>query len=132
MRRSETGETLLLFESNFMRSVNPMMILQLLRERTMYIYELSGELSRRCGSRYSALPLYPIMRRLQDSGYVEETEQCIMDNRVRIYYGITDAGCEYLEQLKSRYRELLQQVETVAFPVPTKVKKAETPAEDKK
>lgn len=98
MRKNETVESRA-FDNNFLRVLTPIMILHLLTVKPMYIYQISAELSKKSGGRFEALPLYPVMNRLLNEGYVEETGQKIVDNRVRNFYGITPAGKNYLKEL---------------------------------
>ena len=85
------------FEDYFKRAASPMLVLHLLDEQPMYVYQMTL--------------LYPVIYRLVDQGYLEEGEKQISpDNRVRQYYRITDAGREYLHSLFPRYLKLHQAV----------------------
>ena len=90
------------------------MILFLLQERPMYVYELIQELDRRSQSEYKVAALYLAMNRLQKFGYISEAEKQISDqNRVRKYYRITDSGTMYFEQLKEQYQKMTRAIEQI-------------------
>lgn len=102
------------FEDSFKRATSPMMTLLLLNERPMYVYSLSQELEKRSNSNYKMNFLYPVLYRLQEQGYVTEYSQEITEShRTRNYYAITEEGKEYLRFMLSKYRELLEAVDTV-------------------
>lgn len=73
----------------------------------MYGYEISSAMKKRSGGQYTIAVLYPVLYRLKEQGYIEETGTEISDGRARSYYKITAAGEEYLA-------ETLQQYETIS------------------
>ena len=96
----ETGHS---FEDYFKRAVNPMLVLEILSERSMYVYEMANELEKRSNGQYTISLLYPVIYRLASHGFVREGPKAISeDNRVRQYYEITPEGTAYLHQY-SRY-----------------------------
>lgn len=100
------------FEDYFKRALNPMVILSLLLERPKYAYEMTQELRVRTDGGYSMPLLYPVLYRLQEQGFVEESSKVISeDNRVRNYYRITPSGMEYLEKIKAEYVRMCASVE---------------------
>lgn len=102
------------FGDFFKRAVNPMLVLRLLTEQPMYVYQMTQEMEKRGGSDCAVSFLYPVLYRLQSLGYVEESGKVISaDNRVRNYYAITEAGCTYLERITAEYHELLCTVEKI-------------------
>lgn len=95
------------FEDYFKRALNPMVILSVLLERPKYAYEMTQELRARTDGGYSMPLLYPVLYRLQEQGYIEESAKIISENnRVRNYYRITPAGRAYLEEIKKEYIQL--------------------------
>ena len=95
------------FEDYFKRAASPMLVLHLLSEEPMYVYQMTQELERRSSGVYSLSLLYPVLYRLVKLGYVTEGDKKISpDNRVRQYYVITDAGREYLHALYPQYLRL--------------------------
>lgn len=102
------------FEDFFKRAVNPMMVLRLLTEQPMYVYQMTQEMEKRGGSDCAVSFLYPVLYRLQSLGYVEESGKVISaDNRVRNYYAITEEGRIYLEKITAEYREILDAVDKI-------------------
>lgn len=95
------------FEDYFKRAASPMLVLHLLNEKSMYVYQMTQELERRSDGVYSLSLLYPVIYRLVKLGYVEEGEKQISpDNRIRQYYCITESGKEYLHSLFPQYVKL--------------------------
>ena len=74
------------FEDYFKRAISPMLVLHLLSQQPMYVYQMQQELSRRSQGRYTLSLLYPVLYRLVKLGYVKEDgKQISPDNRVRQY-----------------------------------------------
>ena len=94
----DTGHS---FADYFKRALNPLLVLLLLSEQPMYVYEMMREISKRSDGRYTISLLYPVIQRLLSQGYVCEGQKAISDdNRVRQYYEITSDGISYLRQDK--------------------------------
>ena len=92
----DTGHS---FADYFKRALNPLLVLLLLSEQPMYVYEMMREISKRSDGRYTISLLYPVIQRLLSQGYVCEGQKAISDdNRVRQYYEITSDGISYLRQ----------------------------------
>lgn len=115
-RNPDAGHT---FEDYVKRALNPMLVLHLLSESNMYVYQMQQEMARRSGGRYVLSLLYPVLYRLVKLGYAQEGEKRISeDNRVRQYYEITSAGREYLDALKTEFNELAQAARNIMEYVP--------------
>ncbi len=107
----ETGHS---FEDYFKRAVNPILVLLLLSERAMYVYEMAPELERRTQGKYTISLLYPVIYRLVEQGYVREGEKKISDdNRVRQYYEITPEGLTYFQEIRDAYVMLSHSVNQI-------------------
>ncbi len=107
-RKQDYGHS---FEDYFKRAVNPMLILSLLQERPKYAYEMTQELKERTGGEYNMPLLYPVLYRLQDQGFIEESEKVIsQNNRVRNYYRLTPAGIAHLEVMRRDFVRLCRYV----------------------
>ena len=52
------------FEDYFKRAISPMLVLHLLSQQPMYVYQMQQELSRRSQGRYTLSLLYPVLYRL--------------------------------------------------------------------
>lgn len=97
----DTGHS---FADYFKRALNPLLVLLLLSEQPMYVYEMMREISKRSDGRYTISLLYPVIQRLLSQGYVCEGQKAISDdNRVRQYYEITSDGISYLRQIEAVY-----------------------------
>lgn len=94
------------FESYYKRATSPLVVLRLLRDRTMYGYEISQAMKRQSGGRFTISVLYPILYRLEEQGYVVVERTEVINNRARSYYSITDEGERYLEQSLEEYCEI--------------------------
>lgn len=102
------------FEDYFKRAVNPLLVLLLLSERPMYVYEMAHELEKRSAGQYAISLLYPVIYRLSSQGVVREGQKAISDdNRVRQYYEITPDGITYLQQIEDVYDKMSQAVQQI-------------------
>ena len=97
----DSGHT---FEDYFKRAASPMLVLRLLSEKPMYVYQMAQELEKRSNGVYTLSLLYPVIYRLVKMGYVSEGQKEVSsDNRVRQYYCITDNGRAYLKEIYQKY-----------------------------
>ena len=83
-----------------------MIVLELLSDRPKYVYEISSEMKKRSEGRFTIAVLYPVLYRLEEQGYVENTSSEIVNSRIRNYYGITDKGREYLREIKNEFYDM--------------------------
>ena len=114
MANKKTNDTGHSFEDYFKRAISPMLVLHLLSAQPMYVYQLSQEMAKRTDGTYTTSFLYPVLYRLQEQGFVMETGKEISeDNRVRNYYGITEAGQKHLLSLEGDYSRLIRSVEKI-------------------
>ena len=104
------------FEAQFKKSTLPLMVLKILSEREMYAYEISQIACERSNGKYKMPLLYTTLRKLQEQGFVVESKKVVSeDNRVRIYYKLTDDGLVYLENIKSMYLDLTATVHSIVY-----------------
>ena len=89
------------------KAVTEMMVLFFLRQKPMYVYEMSQEMSRLTGGVYTFNTLYLAIYRLQEHGHIAEAGKQEADNRIRVYFKLTDAGQRYLDELLPTYREMI-------------------------
>lgn len=102
------------FEAQFKRSTTSLIVLYLLNEKEMYAYDMIRETWERSGHVYKMPLLYTILNKLEDDGYVQRGKQVISDNnRVRVYYQITENGKTYLKELLTLYFRLSDSVKLV-------------------
>lgn len=102
---AESGHS---FESYYKRATSPLAVLQLLRERAMYGYEISQAIKQKSGGRFTIAVLYPVLYRLEEQGFVAVERTEVINNRARSYYAITPEGRRYLAQSLREYREMHQ------------------------
>ena len=80
------------------KATTEMMVLHLLRQKLMNAIE------ERSGGDIAFNTLYLSIYRLEENGYIREHEKVMSeDNRVRIYFAITDAGSAYFDELVKGY-----------------------------
>lgn len=86
------------------KATTEMMVLHLLRQKPMYTYEMMNTIEERSGGDITFNTLYLSIYRLEENGYIREHEKVMSeDNRVRIYFAITDAGSAYFDELVKGY-----------------------------
>ncbi len=93
------------------RTVFPLLILHLVREKPQYGNGLIGRIKELSAGVMSVSPntLYPLLRRLEEEGYVEgEWER--PDTRSRRFYKITPSGEEKYVEIKANMEEHLLRV----------------------
>lgn len=104
------------FEAQFKKATLTLMVLTILSEREMYAYEIGQVALQRSNGRYKMPLLYTTINKLQEQGFVVESNKVVSkDNRVRIYYKITDDGLVHLEKLKQLYQEMDQVIWSVVY-----------------
>ena len=80
----------------------------------MYTYEMMSAIEELSGGTIVFNTLYQSIYRLQDARYIKEFSKVMSeDNRVRIYFAITDAGCEYLDALITEYQSFTGTVDRI-------------------
>lgn len=104
------------FETQFKKSTTQLLILHLLNIREMYAYEFISETLKLTDNVYKMPLLYHIMNKLETDGFIEKSRREISDNnRVRIYYRITEKGIQYLNEITETYSRLSQSVNSILF-----------------
>lgn len=92
-------------EENLKKALTELLILHLLAQREYYIGELTATLYQKSGGVLNIVFPYSAVYRLQQSGYIYESEKRnAPDGRRRQYFSITDEGLAYLKQLLTIYR----------------------------
>ena len=80
-KREDFGHSFLAY---FKRATSPLAVLRILSDR----------------------PMYPVLYRLEEQGYLTISASEIVDGRARNYYAVTAAGREYLRQTLAEYDEI--------------------------
>ena len=93
------------------RDVFPLLILHFVREKPEYGNRIMARIKEASAGTMSVSPntIYPLLRRLEEKGYVEgEWER--PDTRSRRFYVITPQGEEKYEEIRSRFETHLVRV----------------------
>ena len=93
------------------KTTTEMLVLFMLRQKPMYTYQMAQEVDRLTQGVLTYNTMYLAVYRLQEGGYIQETEKRIEDGRARIYMDITSAGQEYYEKLRDEYRIFITALE---------------------
>lgn len=102
------------FKNLMKRATTEMLVLLVLRNKPMYTYEIMNELDRMSDGYLSFNTLYIAIYRLKELLFIEESNKSISDdNRMRVYFSITDTGQEYLNNLIIEYRTFSTVVDIV-------------------
>lgn len=83
-----------------------MLLLKLLEEQEMYGYQMIEALARRSDDTFQlkAGTLYPLLRTLEQNGWVKSREQPTPENRTRKYYRLTRAGAARLAEQQAQWQ----------------------------
>lgn len=97
-------------ERELIRGAGPLAVLQLLKRREMYGYELAEALSRRTDGvlALGQSTLYPLLYSLEARGQVESRWVELPSGRKRRYYRLTEKGAALLEARRAQWQELFE------------------------
>ena len=100
-------------ETTLKKATIEMLLLNLLKEQDMYGYQLSQELKKRSSGLYTILEgsMYPILYRLNDSGYISFFEKKVGRRQPRIYYHLEDNGLMYLDNLQTSFQQYVNLIQ---------------------
>ena len=100
-------------ETTLKKATIEMLLLNLLKEQDMYGYQLSQELKKRSSGLYPILEgsMYPILYRLNDSGYISFFEKKVGRRQTRIYYHLEDNGLMYLDNLQTSFQQYVNLIQ---------------------
>lgn len=104
-KNSMTKEThIVWFESNLKKSVLQMLLLQCFLNGEHYISEVAEDVNRASDGCFFINTSYKSISRLYQSGYLVKTQKRKSpDGRARQYYGITQLGRDYLQDMLTIY-----------------------------
>lgn len=97
-------------ERELIRGAGPVAVLQLLKRREMYGYELAETLSRRTAGvlAMGQSTLYPLLYSLEAKRLVESRWVEMPSGRRRRYYRLTERGTALLDRRRTEWRELFE------------------------
>ena len=92
------------------RGAGPVAVLQLLKRRDMYGYELAEALSQRSDGvlAMGQSTLYPLLYNLEAKRYVDSRWVELPSGRKRRYYRLTERGAQLLKTRRAEWQELFQ------------------------
>ena len=92
-------------ETTLKKATIEMLLLNLLK--------LSQELKKRSSGLYTILEgsMYPILYRLNDSGYISFFEKKVGRRQTRIYYHLEDNGLMYLDNLQTSFQQYVNLIQ---------------------
>ena len=93
------------FRANYQRGLAPLLILSLLKREDMYGYQLVQETERQSQGKIITQEgsLYPVLYKLQESGFISSRKVLVGKRMQRVYYHLEPKGGEYLEALIQEY-----------------------------
>ena len=96
------------FESQLLKGVAPVVVLEILSRGRMYGYELSQAIESRSGDILSLGKgtLYPLLNNLEDKKLIKGKWKQANYGRKRRYYSITGKGKSQLAKQKAQMKEL--------------------------
>lgn len=92
-----------------------MLVLKLLQDEDMYGYQMIETLAKRSDNTFDlkAGTLYPLLKTLEDKGYITSYEQNADNQRVRKYYHLTGSGEKQLAQKQREWSFFIGKVNKV-------------------
>ncbi len=92
------------------RGAGPIAVLQLLKRREMYGYELTEALAEESGGILAPgqSTLYPLLYSLESKRYVTSRWEQLPSGRKRRYYQITERGRSFLLRQRAEWQELFE------------------------
>lgn len=90
---------------NLKRGTIEISVLSLLKQKDMYGYEISQELSNQSNGLYTIqeTSLYPSLYRLLEKGCISDRTEKVGKRRTRVYYHLEPEGEVYLDGLRKEY-----------------------------
>lgn len=87
-----------------------LMLLKLLDEGEMYGYQLAQELKKRSSGEFILMEgsMYPILYRLEESGFISSEKRLAGKRMTRVYYNLTPEGKKHYEELLNEFRDSIE------------------------
>ena len=100
------------FESQLLKGIAPVVVLQILSRGEMYGYELAAAIRTVTNEGISLGEgvLYPALHALEQRGLLRSRRRAV-GGRTRIYYSVTAKGARRLDRLATRWRKISGAVE---------------------
>ena len=105
-------------EENLKKALSELLVLALLHERDYYALELAPAILERSGGTIAITFPYAILYRMIEQQYIQELPKRIApDGRRRQYFGITEAGRGYFQQILTVYKTFTSGVDQLVTSV---------------
>lgn len=116
----------------FINGVTELLILSLLEERDMYVYEIVKGVEKYSDGllAISQNTLYTSTYKLIGEGMLSEYTRLVGKRRTRVYYHIEQKGEEYLAQLRENYQRNITGVQNIMTAVEDGTVRADAPARE--
>lgn len=87
-----------------------MLFLKLLSEKDLYGYELADMIHQLSNNLIviNAGNMYPNLYKLEEKGFITSYEKTVGKRVRRVYYKITDAGRQELQEMQEDYRRIIE------------------------
>lgn len=96
------------------KATTEMLVLFVLRQKPMYTYEMMSTIEALSEGRLTFNTLYQAIYRLRDFGYISESGKVTSDdNRTRVYFSVTEAGEQYLKDLRVEYQNFIDTISLI-------------------
>ncbi len=93
-------------EENLKKALAELLVLALLHRREYYALELTTALAEHSGGAIRITFPYAILYRMTEQGYIQELpRRKSPDGRRRQYFGITESGRRYFDQMREIYEK---------------------------
>ena len=108
----------MIMEENLKKALSELLVLALLHEREYYALELTGAIAEHSGGAIAITFPYAILYRMIEQQYIQELPKRIApDGRRRQYFGITEAGRAYFQQIWTVYQGFVRGVDRLVASV---------------
>lgn len=93
------------FRANYQRGLAPLLILSLLKREDMYGYQLVQQTEQQSRGKIVTQEgsLYPVLYKLEESGFISSRKVLVGKRMQRVYYHLEPKGREYLDLLIREY-----------------------------
>lgn len=103
-------------DAQMKKGVLEMCILYKLKDEELYGYELMKSIRQTFPDVYEG-SIYTILRRLNTTDHTQITQRKSLNGPARKYYGITPTGSEYLDQMLTEWKEVVNSVSALGIKV---------------
>lgn len=96
------------------KATTEMLVLFLLRQQSMYTYEMMQEIAKLSQGVLTFNTMYLAIYRAEKSGYIVESGKVLSnDNRTRVYFTITEMGQQHLAELVQEYHRVIHSIDDI-------------------